>query len=146
MKSGLLIRVIKDEILHLFWGYLVTFPLLIKFRPDLSFVPLVVIFVDLDHFVAARGFSLERSLTLPRRPALHSLTSAIIGSLLFSLLFGTLLGYILFVAWLSHLIWDMKGGTVSLFWPSLRQFNLPKKVVYLSLLCLFLISLLLAYL
>lgn len=137
-------RVAVDELWHLFFGYLVTFPLLFFHTWAVFVVPLVVLLVDLDHFVSAKSFSLEKALSLRRRPPLHSLTLAFLFSLVVAFVWGYSVGYLLLALWVSHLLRDLSDGAVALFWPLKRQVHLPKKHTYPLFALLFALSFLIA--
>ncbi len=146
MGKNLLRRVLIDEVWHLLTAYLVVIPILyIKRDPLLSLVPILAVLMDLDHFVAAKGFSLERSLNLPRRPAMHSITL----TLLFSSLFvgiNPIWGIVVLIVMLSHVARDLSSGTVCLFWPSKRKYSIKRWTYYLLLETLFITSLTVSFL
>jgi hypothetical protein len=102
--------------------------------------------IDIDHFIAARSFSLVAALNLPMRPASHSLSFAL-GLLGITLLASRrpALSYLIFAAPASHILRDASGGGIPLFWP-LPVYSLPWPLAVSALILLLFGSWLIAYL
>lgn len=80
---------------------------------EIGLCGLIASFVDLDHFIEARSWRIDKATSLNHRPFLHNSGIPILG-LLFCLLFGALFsnvfveraGFIVFVAMMSHHLRD----------------------------------------
>jgi hypothetical protein len=92
--------------------------------------------IDLDHVVAARSAGLIRCMTMPTRPASHSLITVSIGSYAAERLWpGTQSGLALTLGLGSHLLRDLATGGAPLFIPQ-RIVVVPHPPVALMMLVL----------
>lgn len=100
--------------------------------------------IDIDHFIAARSFTLDAALNLPMRPASHSLSFAFAALCLILLVTRRLdLSYLIFAALASHVLRDASGGGTPLFWP-LPVYSLAWPMAVSGLILLYLGSWLIA--
>jgi hypothetical protein len=89
------------------------------------------VFIDLDHFVAARSFSLFDATHLNGRPATHGLLFALLcGLLAWALTRQAADGWVIFGALLSHLLRDAGTGGAPLFWPYDLYFRLSQPAYF----------------
>lgn len=89
------------------------------------------VFIDLDHFIVARSFSLEDALTLGSRPLAHSLVFAVTVAALTWVVGREPLGALLvLVVVLSHIVRDASHGGVPLWWPWPSSIEIPVPLYY----------------
>lgn len=112
--SQRLVRAMMDNGSHSFIGILSWF---IISYPNISLIELAVSglfssFIDLDHFISARSFSLINATSLPKRPFLHNSLTLLIANIIFSAL-STLFANtdrnwvsLIFICWFSHHVRD----------------------------------------
>ena len=132
-----------DAAHHISFGTFVNLPILIK-KP--IYIIAVIVFsmlLDTDHVIQARSFSVKKMLNLGSRPAFHSLLMVTLITLLTyipskSITFST----VAFLSMLSHLIWDLATGGVSLLFPLKKTYKLTKIQAVFAFIILFGISLL----
>lgn len=89
------------------------------------------VFVDLDHFIAARSFALEDALTLGNRPWAHSLFFAVAMAVITWVVSREPLGALLvLVVLLSHIVRDGSHGGIPLWWPAGGSVDIPVPLYY----------------
>lgn len=89
------------------------------------------VFIDLDHFVAARSFALEDALALGSRPFGHSLVFVVAMTALTWLISRDPLGTLLvLVVLLSHIVRDASHGSIPLWWPVRSGVEIPLPLYY----------------
>jgi membrane-bound metal-dependent hydrolase YbcI (DUF457 family) len=126
-------------------AFLILLPLFILKRASFSKKALfsltaLAIFLDLDHFVAARSFSLYAATHLPMRPLTHSLSFAIILALVVQALTkNPFLSWGAFATIASHIFRDsLSGAGTPLLYPfpseslSYLQFYLLEVSLFLT--------------
>lgn len=87
-------------------------------RRFLAVSALSAVAIDLDHVVAARSTSLIPCMTMPNRPASHSMATIGIGSYAFERMWpGTQSGLAITLGLGSHLLRDLATGGAPLFLP-----------------------------
>ena len=102
------------------------------------------IFIDLDHFVAARSLSLAAALHLPMRPVTHSLLFALLAAIgLWSFRRNLATSYAVCTALASHVLRDSVSGATPVLWP-FPIFQLPAAIAFTALIMLCGLSLLVA--
>jgi hypothetical protein len=138
-----------DVPVHAILALLVVFPLIDTQAPSLKTGILVFIvllsgtLLDVDHFAAARSLRMSDILSLPIRPATHSLAFAVtVGILVVSISRNPILGWIVFAALTSHVLRDAGGGKAPILWPS-SVTAVPRWTYYLGVILLLFISFLL---
>jgi hypothetical protein len=110
----------------------------------LTVAALTAVFIDLDHVIAARSFSLIEITTLPNRPMIHSLLFASLFGLVALLLTRRpLAGWLIFAVLASHVLRDASTGATYFLWP-LSVDQLPIPAYYASQILLYLLSYLFA--
>jgi hypothetical protein len=111
----------SDALAHLATGLAVALPAMPFVREPGRFIALAglsAIFIDIDHVVAARSFKLAPCMTMPRRPATHSLLT--IGGLTYAaerLEPGRQTELAVALGLGSHLLRDIVTGGAPLFVP-----------------------------
>ncbi|MBN2170132.1 MAG: metal-dependent hydrolase [Candidatus Krumholzibacteriota bacterium] len=86
----------------------------------------VGILIDVDHAVAARSIRLEAMLSLPVRPATHSLLFAALASLVgWAVSRRAVVAWIILAALVSHLLRDASGYGTPLLWPLEASTRIP---------------------
>ena len=89
------------------------------------------VLVDLDHFIAARSFSLADALALGSRPLAHSLLFAVAMAVLTWVVSREPLGALLvLVVLLSHIVRDGSHGGIPLWWPTRGSVDIPVPLYY----------------
>lgn len=97
----------------------------------LAVATVAAVFIDLDHFVAARSFALEDALTLGNRPLAHSLLFAVAMAILTWVVSREPLGALLVLAvLLSHIVRDASHGGIPLWWPLRSSIEIPVPLYY----------------
>jgi hypothetical protein len=101
---------------------------------------LVTVFLDLDHFVAARSLSLYDALHLAARPVSHSLLFALGCGLLAHLLTRHASdGWLVFGVLASHILRGASSGGTPFLWP-LGVYRLPVRAYYAAQVSLYLVT------
>lgn len=95
--------------------------------------------IDLDHYVAAGSTELGALISMSKRPPTHSMTFAIVLTILV-LVFtkDKLMGWVVFAALASHVVRDASGFHTPLFWPLDNPHRIPYAlypVIEIVLLC-----------
>jgi hypothetical protein len=97
----------------------------------LAVAAMAAVFVDFDHFIAARSFALEDALELGGRPIAHSLTFTVAMAALTWIISREPLGAILVLGvLLSHIVRDASHGTAPLWWPLPGSVTVPIPLYY----------------
>ena len=125
-----------DNWVHGMIAVLIAFPLFAsdKFGEPLRFAKLVqqaiIVFLiasllDLDHFIVNFSFSLTKAISLPMRPATHSLLFAILMSVAFFVITkNKKWTWLIFVSIASHVVRDAYSGATPIFCP-LHVYQIP---------------------
>ncbi|MFM7022875.1 MAG: metal-dependent hydrolase [Flavobacteriales bacterium] len=110
-----------DGFVHGSVGVMVMLPLLKELRIKwLILFFLCASLVDIDHFIAAKSFSVSEVMLLPMRPPTHSFTFAFIAGSAAALFFKKrlLAFWIVFGCLASHVIRDASSGVTPMFYPA----------------------------
>ena len=126
-----------DSPVHLVLALLVVSPLFAHPAMErhlwiwLALAATAAVFVDLDHFIAARSLALEDALELGSRPLAHSLAFAVVMAVLTWIISREPLGAILVLGvLLSHIVRDASHGSVPLWWPLPTSVAVPLPLYY----------------
>jgi len=122
---------------------LVVLPLVLRpLRWRLALLAVAVgILIDVDHAVAARSLSLEAMLSLPVRPATHSLLFASLASLAaWAVSRRAVAAWIVLAALVSHLLRDASGYGTPLLWPWQASTRIPAALYPAGVALLFVLS------
>ncbi|MBI1297603.1 hypothetical protein GC175_21910 [bacterium] len=89
------------------------------------------VLVDLDHFIAARSFSLADALALGSRPFAHSLLFVVAMAVVTWLVSREPVGALLvLVVLLSHIVRDGSHGGIPLWWPARGNVDIAVPLYY----------------
>ena len=111
-----------DGAVHAFISLIVLLPFARKDNLILDYFLFLCIggLIDIDHFIQAQSLSITDIISLPMRPASHSLTF-IIGLSIIIWFFSKKWAIIIAIGLASHILRDASSGVTPLFYPSSFQ-------------------------
>jgi len=141
IKDECLKTALLDALHHITFGTFVNLPFVIRKPVYLIATIIFSMILDTDHIIQARSLSVRKMLHLGGRPAFHSLMAVLIITILTYIPTRSItLTVVAFFSMLSHLVWDLATGGVSLLFPIQKIFKLNKAQAAFVFALLFVIS------